>query len=150
MPNKTQIEAFWRIKWVDRVQGPCHQKKPGHSVPWQVQMGGTHYGNECPPVLSSASYFRGVLGTLLGYRHSFMFQALFQGKRALFPAVGDAYSGVEWKLVHFILCRFLLSVASVIKFQFVNHFTETYACSILSNKVRGLISSAQFIVSMAD
>lgn len=87
-----------------------------------------------------------------GYRHSFMFQALFQGLRALFPAVGDAYSGVEWQLVHFILRRFVLSPQCCLslKFQFVNHFTKAYACSILSNKVRGLISSAQFIVSMAD
>ena len=92
-----------------------------------------------------------------GFRHSARvtdtpsgFQALFHGLRALLPADGDAYSGVDWKLVHFILRRFLLSVASVIKFQFVNHFTEAYACSILSDKVRGLISCAHFIVSIAD
>ena len=92
-------------------------------MPWQVQMGGKHYGNVCPPVLFFASYFRGVSGTLLGLQ-------------TLIRVFWYYYSNV--------------SVASITKFQFVNHVTETYAFSILSNKVRGLILSAQFIVSMAD
>ena len=75
------------------------------------------------PCYFFASYFRGVSGTLLGL------QTLIR---------------VFWYYY------FNVSVASIIKFQFVNHVTETYAFSILSNKVRGLILSAQFIVSMAD
>ena len=72
--------------------------------------------------------------------------------RAIFlPVTSEGFQALFWGYRHSFWYYYSnVSVASIIKFQFVNHVTETYAFSILSNKVRGLILSAQFIVSMAD